>query len=325
MHFSFPFQPDTDMMLPLPDIMLGTFSDLKTARQRHKSTTDFPHQSNISLLPSYTHCLIDREQDLLRRCSLGETKSLSRYPRHALSVPEIGCISPLHVITHSPLHSTSLSPAKSNISSPAREMEKLAKARSKLLESESNQTPTITPETREQLRYVAKDGKCRVNLCHISERGRFLSDIFTSFVDLQYRWFLFVFMMCYIVTWFFFAVLYFLNAFFRGDLEKEKPLTTPEENLIDHAPCYLGVDDFISALLFSVETQRTIGYVSMVSPSTVSPSCHESVVLVMTQCIVGSMIDALMVGCMFVKISRPKRHFFLVALVSLLTGMTSSA
>lgn len=308
MHFSFPFQPDTDMMLPLPDIMLGTFSDLKTARQRHKSTTDFPHQSNISLLPSYTHCLIDREQDLLRRCSLGETKSLSRYPRHALSVPEIGCISPLHVITHSPLHSTSLSPAKSNISSPAREMEKLAKARSKLLESESNQTPTITPETREQLRYVAKDGKCRVNLCHISERGRFLSDIFTSFVDLQYRWFLFVFMMCYIVTWFFFAVLYFLNAFFRGDLEKEKPLTTPEENLIDHAPCYLGVDDFISALLFSVETQRTIGYVSMVSPSTVSPSCHEGVVLVMTQCIVGSMIDALMVGCMFVKISRPKKQ-----------------
>uniref|UniRef100_A0A3Q2V224 Si:ch211-113j13.2 n=1 Tax=Haplochromis burtoni TaxID=8153 RepID=A0A3Q2V224_HAPBU len=150
--------------------------------------------------------------------------------------------------------------------------------------SESNQTPTITPETREQLRYVAKDGKCRVNLCHISERGRFLSDIFTSFVDLQYRWFLFVFMMCYIVTWFFFAVLYFLNAFFRGDLEKEKPLTTPEENLIDHAPCYLGVDDFISALLFSVETQRTIGYVSMVSP------------------------NALMVGCMFVKISRPKKQ-----------------
>ncbi|XP_028280651.1 G protein-activated inward rectifier potassium channel 3 isoform X2 [Parambassis ranga] len=183
-------------------------------------------------------------------------------------------------------------------------MEKLAKAKSKLLESYSTQTPTLSPETRQQLRYVSKDGKCRVNLTHISERGRFLSDIFTSFVDLQYRWFLFVFMMCYITTWFLFALLYFLNAQYRGDLRQEQPLGSPNEQPIKERPCYLGVDDFISALLFSVETQRTIGYGSR----TVSPSCHEAVLLVMMQCIVGSMIDALMVGCMFVKISRPKKR-----------------
>ncbi|GLD63530.1 G protein-activated inward rectifier potassium channel 3-like protein [Lates japonicus] len=212
--------------------------------------------------------------------------------------------SPFRVISNSPLHSIQLSPAHSNISSPAREMERLAKARSKLLESQCNQTPTIPPETREQLRYVSKDGKCRVNLCHISERGRFLSDIFTSFVDLQYRWFLFVFMMCYITTWFLFAGLYFLNASFRGDIGQERPLGTPKDHLRDQSPCFLGVDGFISALLFSVETQRTIGYGSR----TVSPTCYKGVMLVMMQCIVGSMIDALMVECMFVKISRPKKR-----------------
>uniref|UniRef100_A0A3P9L8A0 G protein-activated inward rectifier potassium channel 1 n=1 Tax=Oryzias latipes TaxID=8090 RepID=A0A3P9L8A0_ORYLA len=155
-----------------------------------------------------------------------------------------------------------------------------------------------------QLRYVSKDGKCRVNLCNISERGRYLSDIFTSFVDLQYRWFLFVFMMCYIVTWFLFAGLYYMNASLRGELGQQQPFEKLQTNSGDQKPCYFGLDGFISALLFSVETQRTIGYGSR----TVSPSCYEGVLLVMMQCIVGSMIDALMVGCMFVKISRPKKR-----------------
>lgn len=156
----------------------------------------------------------------------------------------------------------------------------------------------MQPNPNSSPHYVSKDGKCRVNLCHISERGCYLSDIFTSFVDLQYRWFLFIFM------WFLFAGLYFLNASLHGELGQERHFGTPENLLVDQKPCYVGVDGFISALLFSVETQRTIGYGSR----TVSPVCHEGVLLVMMQCIVGSMIDALMVGCMFVKISRPKKR-----------------
>lgn len=280
--------------------MPGTFSDLATAKRRHKSATDITYRGNISLLPPSILGVTEAEQDFLRRCSLIESKTVSRYPRHALSVPNMGSTSPYRVSNNSP-HSTQLSPSHSNISSPSREMDSLAKARSKLVENQSHHTPTLPPETREQLRYVSKDGKCRVNLGHISERGRFLSDIFTSFVDLQYRWFLFVFMMCYITTWYLFAVLYFSSASFRGDFRQEQP---PEEPLIKPMPCYLGVDGFISALLFSVETQRTIGYGSR----TVSPACYEGVLLVMIQCIVGSMIDALMVGCMFVKISRPKKR-----------------
>lgn len=297
-YLNFFHQTDTESALPLPDIMPGTFPDLSTAKRRHKSTTD------ICLLPPTTLSLTDREQAFLRRCSLREPNTVSRYHRHALSVPNMENPSPLRVINNSPLHSNPRSPAHSNMSSPAREIDSLAKARSKLLESDCDQTPTIPAETREQLRYVSKDGKCRVNLCHISERGRFLSDIFTSFVDLQYRWFLFVFMMCYITTWFLFAGLYFLNAFLRGEVGQERPISITEDHLLDQRPCYLGVDGFISALLFSVETQRTIGYGSR----TVSPTCHEGVLLVMMQCILGSMIDALMVGCMFVKISRPKKR-----------------
>ncbi|XP_026227504.1 G protein-activated inward rectifier potassium channel 3-like isoform X2 [Anabas testudineus] len=289
--------------LPLLDVMPGTFPELATAKRRHKSTTDLPYLGTAGLRPASSLGLTDAEQAsyrVLSRCSPRGADAASRCPRHSLSVPDVGTASALRATNASPLHSTPHSPSHSNTSSPAREAERLAKARSKLLESDFNQTPTLPPETREQLRYVSKDGKCRVNLCHISERGRFLSDIFTSFVDLQYRWFLFVFMMCYITTWFLFAGLYFLNASVRGDLEEEHPLG-PAAN---RGPCYSGVNGFISALLFSVETQRTIGY----GARTVSPACHEGVLLVMMQCIVGSMIDALMVGCMFVKISRPKKR-----------------
>ncbi|XP_017281899.1 G protein-activated inward rectifier potassium channel 3 [Kryptolebias marmoratus] len=279
---------------PATETTLNPFPELAAAKKRYESTADISCQDSLCLLPVCSPDITAGEQTFCRRCSLRETSHVSPFRRHALSVPNMG--------TFSPFHSTHLSPAHSNISSPGRDVEKLVKAKSKLLESESNQTPRLPPEIREQLRYVSKDGKCRVNLGHIDERGRFLSDIFTSFVDLQYRWFLFVFMMCYITTWFLFAGLYYVNAYFRGDLGP--PLGSTENHLLDQKHCYLGIDGFISALLFSVETQRTIGYGSR----TVSPACHEGVLLVMMQCIVGSMIDALMVGCMFVKISRPKKR-----------------
>lgn len=137
--------------------MPGNFPELATAKQRHKSTTDIPFRGNIFLPPPSTLGLTDTKQAFLRHCSLREN-SASQYPRHSLSVPNMGSTSPLCVLNNSPLQSTS------NMSSPAREMERLAKARSKLLESECNQTPTLPPETREQIRYVSKDGKCRVNL-----------------------------------------------------------------------------------------------------------------------------------------------------------------
>ncbi|KAG8429207.1 hypothetical protein GDO86_012127 [Hymenochirus boettgeri] len=162
------------------------------------------------------------------------------------------------------------------------------------MEAELHQGKTSTQ--RERQRYVTKDGKCQVNLGRIDEKGRFLSDIFTTIVDLKYRWFLFVFMMCYLLTWLLFATVYYLDAFWRNDL-----INSGNE---EWSPCFQNIDSFTAALLFSVETQRTIGYGSRM----VNSNCQEGAYLVMAQSIVGSMIDAAMVGCMFVKISRPKKR-----------------
>jgi hypothetical protein len=150
--------------------------------------------------------------------------------------------------------------------------------------------------SNQRQRYVSKDGKCRVNLGPIEDKTRFLSDIFTTLVDLQYRWFLFLFTMCYILTWVAFAAIYLLDAWLRDDVAH---VHDP-----DRKPCFQNVDSFLSALLLSLESQRTIGYGSRM----VTAHCPEGVVLLMVQSILGSIIDALMVGCMFVKISRPQKR-----------------
>lgn len=200
------------------------------------------------------------------------------YPLHALSVANI------------PNSSRGRTSARS---STAPTPEGLQGRRCKLLEEDS---PMAQAGRRQRQRYVTKVGKCQVNLGNIQDKKRFLSDIFTTIVDLKYRWFLFVFMMCYVVTWVVFGFIYFLDAWVRGDVWHQGD---PEWQA-----CIENVDGFVSALLLSVESQRTIGYGTRM----VTANCAEGVILLIAQSIVGSMIDAMMVGCMFVKISRPKKR-----------------
>ncbi|XP_039578075.1 G protein-activated inward rectifier potassium channel 4-like isoform X2 [Passer montanus] len=200
------------------------------------------------------------------------------YPLHALSVANI------------PNSARGKGSARSSaVPTP----EGLQSRRCKLLEEES---PAVQAGRRQRQRYVTKVGKCQVNLGNIQDKKRFLSDIFTTIVDLKYRWFLFVFMMCYVVTWVVFGSIYFLDAWLRGDVGHRGD---PEWQA-----CIENVDGFVSALLLSVESQRTIGYGTRM----VTANCAEGVILLIAQSIVGSMIDAMMVGCMFVKISRPKKR-----------------
>ncbi|MEE6484685.1 hypothetical protein FKM82_013975 [Ascaphus truei] len=264
-------------------IPLSYTNNAREARQRRFSavdpTGDAPqppakHRPSVSIntedLPHYQRA--SKQEAQLRDIN---TKW---YPRHALSVPNI------------PMRSKT--PTRSVVSAPV--TTKSHRMRCKLM-YDDRQLFNITKRQKRQ-RYVTKDGKCRVNLGHIGQNKRFLSDIFTTIVDLKYRWFIFVFMLCYIVTWVAFAVIYFLDAFLRDDVNH---IGNPEWK-----PCIDNVDSFLSALLFSVESQRTIGYGTRM----VTANCPEGVILLMAQSILGSMIDALMVGCMFVKISRPKKR-----------------
>ena len=64
------------------------------------------------------------------------------------------------------------------------------------------------------------------------------------------------------------------------------------------------VYDFPTALLFSIETQQTIGY----GYRYMNPECPHAIALVMFQSCFGIITQTLMTGLVFAKLSRPKKR-----------------
>ncbi|KAL0994583.1 hypothetical protein UPYG_G00124430 [Umbra pygmaea] len=149
---------------------------------------------------------------------------------------------------------------------------------------------------KQRQRYVQKNGKCNVHHGNVTETYRYLSDLFTTLVDLEWRASIFVFTLVYCFTWLSFAFLWWLIALLRGDL-----LHNNEDNW---TPCVENLDSFVTAFLFSIETETTIGYGYRV----ITDKCPEGILLLLIQAILGSIVNAMMVGCMFVKISQPKKR-----------------
>ncbi|KAJ1113010.1 hypothetical protein NDU88_001270 [Pleurodeles waltl] len=145
-------------------------------------------------------------------------------------------------------------------------------------------------------RYVRKDGKCNVHHGNVRETYRYLSDIFTTLVDLKWRFNLFIFVLVYTVTWLFFGMIWWLIAYIRGDLDHIGDKSW--------SPCVDNLNGFVSAFLFSIETETTIGYGYRV----ITDKCPEGIILLLVQSVLGSIVNAFMVGCMFVKISQPKKR-----------------
>ncbi|GCB71556.1 G protein-activated inward rectifier potassium channel 4-like [Scyliorhinus torazame] len=182
-----------------------------------------------------------------------------------------------------------------DIRATTRESKKLPKqARDNILTTD--RTRLFAEPKKIKQRYVDKDGKCNVHHGNVQETYRYLSDLFTTLVDLKWRFNLLIFTLVFTVTWLFFGFIWWLIAYIRGDLDHlEDPTWTP---------CVDNLNGFVSAFLFSIETETTIGYGHRV----ITEKCPEGIILLLIQAILGSIVNALMVGCMFVKISQPKNR-----------------
>uniref|UniRef100_A0A3Q1ER46 ATP-sensitive inward rectifier potassium channel 14 n=1 Tax=Acanthochromis polyacanthus TaxID=80966 RepID=A0A3Q1ER46_9TELE len=147
---------------------------------------------------------------------------------------------------------------------------------------------------RPRQRFVGKDGRCNVTFVNMSERGqRYLSDLFTTCVDIRWRWMLVIFTLSFLLSWLLFGFAFWLIASAHGDLS-----AAVEE------PCFLQVNSFMAAFLFSLETQTSIGY----GFRSVTEECPLAVVAVVLQCIVGCIIDAFIIGAVMAKIAKPKKR-----------------
>ncbi|XP_048881682.1 ATP-sensitive inward rectifier potassium channel 14 isoform X2 [Brienomyrus brachyistius] len=161
---------------------------------------------------------------------------------------------------------------------------------------------------RPRSRFVGKDGRCRVAFINMSERGqRYLSDLFTTCVDVRWRWMLLLFTLSFLLSWLLFGFSFWLIAFAHGDLT---PLARGSEGggetkaRPQEEPCFQQVNGFVAAFLFSLETQTSIGYGSR----SVTEACPLAVLAVVLQCIVGCIIDAFIIGAVMAKIAKPKKR-----------------
>ncbi|KAK4026122.1 hypothetical protein OUZ56_015143 [Daphnia magna] len=150
-------------------------------------------------------------------------------------------------------------------------------------------------------RVVLKNGECNVVQSNVAKRRRrYLADIFTTMVDIQWRWTLLIFTASFVLSWLAFAVLWWLIAFTHGDLEPEH---LPDNQAASGwKPCVGNIHGFASTFLFSIETQHTIGYGYRYT----TEECPEGIFIMCIQSIIGVMIQAFMVGVVFSKLTRPK-------------------
>lgn len=185
--------------------------------------------------------------------------------------------------------------------------------------STTSRRPTRRSCRRPRQRFVGKDGRCNVTFVNMSERGqRYLSDLFTTCVDIRWRWMLVIFTFSFLLSWLLFGFAFWLIASAHGDLSirltpsSSASLGTGEagsggesdREAVVEEPCFLQVNSFMAAFLFSLETQTSIGY----GFRSVTEECPLAVVAVVLQCIVGCIIDAFIIGAVMAKIAKPKKR-----------------
>ncbi|XP_062393887.1 inward rectifier potassium channel 2-like [Sardina pilchardus] len=219
-----------------------------------------------------------------------------------------------------------------------------------LCTSSTSPSPSLPSHRRRQRqgprnRFVGKDGRCNVTFVNMSERGqRYLTDLFTTCVDVRWRWMLVIFTLSFLLSWLLFGFAFWLIASAHGDLSPPSssssssssssassssssshspPVSSalgsgadlgpggsgeaepvPEEAGSEAEPCFQQVNSFMAAFLLSLETQTSIGY----GFRSVTEACPLAVIAVVLQCIVGCIIDAFIIGAVMAKIAKPKKR-----------------
>ena len=124
----------------------------------------------------------------------------------------------------------------------------------------------------------------------------FLTDSFTTLINT--RWYIvgLVFGGTYVLSWLVFAGIW-------AAIAKYEHVSYDDLDDINDT-CLHGVDDFASSLLFSIETQVTIGY----GNTFITNNCYGGLIVLILQCVVGLVLDAVLLGLLFTKITRPRNR-----------------
>ncbi|KAI3375709.1 hypothetical protein L3Q82_004020 [Scortum barcoo] len=151
---------------------------------------------------------------------------------------------------------------------------------------------------RRRRRVLSKDGRSNVHIEHVSGRGAlYLRDLWTTFLDMQWRYKFFLFSATFAGTWFLFGVLWYLVAMVHGDLLEFDPPS-------NHTPCVMEVKTLTGAFLFSLESQTTIGY----GFRCITEECPAAIVLLIFQLVITMVMEIFITGTFLAKVARPKKR-----------------
>ncbi|XP_029992721.1 potassium inwardly rectifying channel subfamily J member 11, like [Sphaeramia orbicularis] len=165
--------------------------------------------------------------------------------------------------------------------------------------AEDQNHPNRSRSRSQRARFITKTGSCNVAHKNIREQGRFLQDVFTTMVDLKWQHSFLIFTSAFLCSWMLFAMIWWLVAFAHGDLEPRDPNGEPGP-----VPCVTAIHSFTSAFLFSIEVQVTIGFGGRM----VTEECPLAITVLIIQNILGLIINAVMLGCVFMKTAQANRR-----------------
>ncbi|KAL7847302.1 hypothetical protein SRHO_G00222820 [Serrasalmus rhombeus] len=146
-------------------------------------------------------------------------------------------------------------------------------------------------------RLVSKDGHSSVRIDNVEGMVKlYLHDIWTTVVDMKWRYKLTLFVSTFLGTWFIFGVLFYLIAMSNGDLGQ-----APESN---HTPCVMNVATLTGAYLFSLESQTTIGY----GFRHISEECPLAIFTLVAQLVFTGLAEIFVTAAFLAKLARPKKR-----------------
>ncbi|XP_038129985.1 inward rectifier potassium channel 16 [Cyprinodon tularosa] len=143
-------------------------------------------------------------------------------------------------------------------------------------------------------RYIRKEGTCRFLFRHVPEEWMlFVTDIFTTLVEIRWRVMFLIFALSYILSWLFFGILFFIIALVHGDVRDH-----------NNDPCVFEVRSFTASFLFSLETQTTIGY----GFRGMSENCMIAIIIVTIQDVISCFIDTFVIGIVVAKMASARKR-----------------
>lgn len=162
-----------------------------------------------------------------------------------------------------------------------------------------NPTDDISVKTEngpqpKKYRYIRKEGNSNVVFRHVPEEWLlFVTDIFTTLVEIRWRVMFLIFALSYILSWLFFGILFWVIALAHNDVKD--PMSEP---------CVYEVRSFTAAFLFSLETQTTIGY----GFRGMSENCMIAIIVVTIQDVISCFIDTFVIGIVVAKMASARKR-----------------